>query len=341
MQNSEPIKHHEFSPSRLERFAVCPYAYKNCRGWISQSGKDAQRGTLMHRAIYEDEALAELNQRDRDMVLAVREQYIKPFEGKIGEHYHELYVTVSNESGEIITAGFIDDLMISKDGKTASLTDWKWGNHPVAPAAESDQQRPYVAGIFQKFPKVETVFAKIVQPIFEMDYDKQQAEFHRTDVPALIRRIEKIEDAARKASEADAVINYECKYCNKENCPAYRTQMNNNLAVLSLDRETELLTDEQKEMTVDYADRIMTAKKAIESIMEEKTEDAKKVILDAGGSANFRVQAGRTRRTTDWKALCAEKQITDEEIAQFTTETVGEPFLAPKMRRSAKKQIES
>lgn len=328
-----PIKHHEFSPSKLVKFAVCPWSYKNCIGWTSPSGEDAQRGTLMHRAIYDDAAMEELNERDRETILSIREKWISPMEGKGVTHYHELYVEVRNVENTVITAGFIDDLIVSPDGKNGSLIDHKFGNHPVPEAERNPQMWGYVVGAFQKLPKLESLFAYINQPIFEADYDKQK-EYTREDVPGLIEKIEFIVSAAKDATENDAVVNYLCRYCNREHCPAYRSKMNANLAVLALNEEGKVLSEEDRDMTLDFADRLLCAKRDIESLMDEKCENAKKAVLAAGGSANFKVMAGRTTRRTDWKKLSAEKGITDEEIAQYTTESVGEPYLAAKMRRA-------
>ena len=328
-----PIKHHEFSPSKLVKFAVCPWSYKNCIGWSSPSGEDAQRGTLMHRAIYDDSAMEELSDRDRETILSIREKWLSLLKGNAFSHYTELYAEVRNAENEVITAGFIDDLVISPDGKIGRLIDHKFGNHPVAEAERNPQMWGYVVGAFQKFPKLETLYAFVNQPIFEADIDKEK-EYTRADVPALIDKIEVIINTAKDATENDATVNYLCRYCNREHCPAYRNQMNANLAVLALNEEGKVLSEEAREMTLDFADRLLCAKKEIESLMDEKCESAKKAILAAGGSANFKVMAGRTTRRTDWKKLSAEKGITDEEIAQYTTESVGEPYLAAKMRRA-------
>ena len=327
-----PIKHHEFSPSRLEKFAVCPWAYKNCLGWTSPSGQDAQRGTLMHRAVYDDEALEQLNDRDKEVIQRIRQEHIEELNrrGKVG-FFHELYVKVEDDDGTILTAGYLDELVISLDGTVASVTDYKFGNQPVSPAEDNDQIISYVAGVFQKFPNLHTVYGMIIQPIFETDYDKQ-AEFKREQLPDLLARIRENRKRAENATEEDAVISPLCKYCNREHCRKYRQQMETYLKVLALGENSAILTEPYVQLTLDYADRLLTAKKAIESVLDEKTADAKKVILDAGGSQNFKVMAGKTTRRTDWKKLAADKGITDDEISGYTTESVGEPYLAPKMR---------
>lgn len=336
MPNETPVKHHEFSPSRLEKFSICPWSYKNCLGWISESGQDAQRGTLMHRAVYDDEALTQLNTRDQDVIRGIRQEHTEKPEFKGLEKSHELYVEIKDDDGSLLTAGILDFLVISKNGKLASVYDWKFGNHPVSPASDNDQIIPYVVGVFQKFPNVQEVYAMIVQPIFDVDYERQ-AIFKREQLPELLSRIRDNRRRAENATEEDAVISPFCKYCNRYNCRKYRQQMEDNVKVLALGENTEILTHPYIDMTVEYADRLLTAKKEIESIMDEKTADAKKVVIDAGGSENFKIIAGRTTRRTDWKKLAADKGITDDEIAGYTTESVGEPYLAPRLRQSKKK----
>lgn len=330
--SNETVKHHEFSPSRLSKFAVCPWSYKNCQGWTSPSGSDAERGNAMHRAIYDDEVLEQLSDRDKQIILDIRERNVKPAMGKC-QMFFEYYVEVTNDEGEIITAGWIDQLMISLDGETASVIDYKFGSVPVEEAKTNPQIFGYVAGVFRKFPNVKQVFALIDQPIFEVDYDKQ-AEFHREDLPLLIGKIEGIEDVARNATESDAVINPNCKYCARERCAVYKQKMQENLAILALNDEGKVLSEDDRAMTIEFADRLLMAERQIKSLMETKCEAAKKAILAAGGSVNFKVMPGRVTRRTDWKTLAAEKGITEDEIAQFTTASEGEPYLTPKLRKA-------
>lgn len=338
MPNETPIKHHEFSPSRLEKFSICPWSYKNCQGWISESGADAERGHLMHRAVYDDEALTQLNTRDQDVIRGIRQEHTEKPEFKGLEKSHELYVEIKDDDGSLLTAGILDFLVISKDGKLASVYDWKFGNQPVSPASDNDQIIPYAVGVFQKFQNVQEVYAMIVQPIFEVDYERQ-AVFKREQLPELLSRIRDNRRRAENATEENAHINPFCKYCNRDHCRVYRQKMDSNLELLALDRGTELLTDQDVEMTVDYADRLLCAKKQIDEIIENKADKAKRVILDAGGSENYKVMAGRTTRRTDWKKLAADKGITDDEISGYTTETVGESYLSPKFRMSKKKLV--
>ena len=96
------------------------------------------------------------------------------------------------------------------------------------------------------------------------------------------------------------------------------------------------LPDEVAEMTLDYADRVKCASKAIAAEIKPLTELADKVIKTCGGSANFRLCEGRISKKTDWKALCRKHGISEEDIAEFTSESHGEPYLMSRMRKSGK-----
>ena len=323
-------KHHEFSPSKLDRLASCPWSYCNCRGWAGEEGDDASRGTLLHRAIYDDAAYANLSGKEQGMIDFIRDEHIRPYAGM--KMYHELFVQLFDAENRLLTEGTADCLILSPDGTKASLKDWKFGSYEVAPAAENMQVKAYVCGVFQKFPKLTTVYAMIVQPVYgSTDYDTQ-CEFRREQLPELLAEIAAIIDRAKIATEADANSTAEnCRYCNKLHCRAFREKMEANFEIMAI--RPEELTVEEQEMTLDYADRLVCAEKEIRDAMKRRTDIARKLILAAGGSANFRVQSGRVTKTTAWRKLARDKQISDDEIAAYTTETTGEPYLMPRMRR--------
>lgn len=330
-------KHHEFAPSRLERIAGCPWSYRNCIGWTSDDGADAVRGSLLHAAIYDDAAYRLLSDRERGMIDFIRDEHIKPYANM--EHYHELFVQIVMD-GVILTEGTLDDLVISADGESASMKDWKFGSYEVAPAAENPQVKAYVCGIFHKFPKVKTVYAMIVQPVYGVaDYD-QQAVFTRDEYPELLREIASIIHTAKDATEESAAPSAaNCRYCNKMACRTFRAKMNRNFDVFAIDPEQ--LSAEETEMTLDFADRLLCARREIESIMDAKSAAAKKMVIANGGSANFRVQAGRVTKRTDWAKIVEKYEIPQSEIDAATTSIEGEPYLMPRMRRKANLKLET
>ena len=333
MNSSELTHHHEFSPSKMERIANCPWSWRNCKDWKSEDSKDSAHGTLLHRAVYDDEVFDKLSGKDHETIALIRREHVEPFSGL--EHYHELHVDVRDSAGSVLTEGTLDYLVISPDGKIANLKDWKFGGYEVEKAASNPQLRAYAAGVFQRFPKLEKIFVMVVQPMYNMDDYDSQAEFTRDVLPAFVSEIENVISKAKSATESDASPSAEnCRYCNREHCAPFRRKMEANFAVMEISPET--LSEKEKIMTVEYADRLVTAEKEIKSIMELKTKPARKCILEHGGSENYRVAEGRITSKTDWKALCSDLGISEEVISRYSESKQGEPYITARMRKKQK-----
>ena len=335
-------KHHSFAPSSLERIENCPPSWEICKNMLrDDSGKDASRGDLMHRAFYDDSALAELNGKDKEVILALRKEHIEPYPAEKGiKHFHELFVEIKDETGETLTTGTLDYLIISADEKIGSLIDLKFGSYEVTPAGDNPQIWAYAIGVFQKFPKLEQLFALIAQPVFGIGNFDQQAVFKRSDLPRLIARIKQIEDNAEKADSANFAEYHpstsDCRYCNKMQCPVHRNWMIENMRVMGLTEHD--LPKDVVDMTVEYADRVKLAEKAIKDQMTPLSNMATLAIKNFGGSEHWKVCNGRVTKTVDWKSLCTKYNISDDEIAEFTTEKTGEPYVTARTRKSTPKK---
>ena len=238
----------------------------------------------------------------------------------------------------ILSEGTLDYLVISADGESASVKDWKFGSYEVAPAAENPQIKGYVCGVFHKFPKVKVVYAMIVQPVYGSTDYEHQAVFTRDQYPELLQEVSGIIERAKNATEDTAAPSAaNCRYCNKMACKTFRARMDRNFEVFAIDPEQLSAVD--TEMTLDFADRLLCARREIESMMDAKTDTAKKMILANGGSANFRVQAGRISKRTNWQSLAEKYDIPQAEIDAVTVCTEGEPYLMPRMRRKPKLKL--
>ena len=335
-------KHHSFAPSSLERIENCPPSWEICKNMLrDDSGKDASRGDLMHRAFYDDNALGELSDKDKETVLALRKEHIEPYPTEKGiKHFHELFVEIKDEDGAILTHGTLDYLIISADEKIGSLIDLKFGSYEVTPAGVNPQIWAYVIGVFQKFPSLEQLFALIAQPVFGIGNFDQQAVFKRSDLPNLIARIKQIEDNAEKADSANFSEYHpstsDCRYCNKMQCPVHRNWMIENMRVMGLTEHD--LPKDVVDMTVEYADRVKLAEKAIKDQMTPLSDIATLTIKNFGGSEHWRVCQGKVSKTINWKAICEKHNISDDEIAEFTTEKTGEPYVTARTRKSTKQK---
>ena len=337
-------QHHSFAPSSLERIENCPPSWEICKNMVrDDSGKDASRGDTMHRAFYDDAALAELSEKDKEIVLSLRHEHIEPYPAEKGfKHFHELFVEIKDEDNAILTHGTLDYLIISANEKVGSLIDLKFGSYEVTPAADNPQIWAYAIGVFQMFPKLEQLFALIAQPVFGIGNFDQQAVFKRSDLPKLIARIKQIEDNAEKADTANFSHYHpsasDCRYCNKMQCPVHRNWMIENMQVMGLTEHD--LPKDVVEMTVEYADRVKLAEKAIKDQIAPLSNMATLAIKNFGGSEHWRVCNGKVSKTINWKALCEKYNITDDEIAEFTTEKIGDAYVTARTRKSKKQQKE-
>lgn len=322
--------HHEFAPSSMERLAGCPWSYHNCKDWSQPESADASHGTLLHLAMHDDSVFNKLNKSDKEIVQALKDEHVAPY-AKL-EHYHELKLEVWKSDGTLFNFGTADFIVISPDGLSASLKDWKFGNYEVTPAADNPQLKNYVVGIFQRFPKVQTVYAMTVQPAYGVAEYDNQAVFNRSQLPELLAELETIVEKAVNSHEGQANPNADnCRYCNKTKCSSFLRKMDENFSVMQID--SSLLTTQEHDMTIEFADKILCAEKEIKKIMETKVAVAKDLIIANGGSENFTLRNGKVSRTTDWNGLCEKHGICQEEIDSFTTEKQGEPYLASRMRK--------
>lgn len=122
------------------------------------SSADAKRGEFMHQAFYDDRALVQLSDKDKELVLELRKHHFTPFLGKGYEHHHELFVEVKDLHGDELTSGWLDYLIIAPNKKIASLIDLKYGSYEVTQAENNPQIWAYVIGVFQKFPELQEIF---------------------------------------------------------------------------------------------------------------------------------------------------------------------------------------
>lgn len=365
-----PGIHHEKSPSKADRLKNCPPSFKICKGWIQEDSEDAKHGTILHNAIYDDTIYKTLSGGDKSIIDSIRIEHIIPFQNKEKYpeliHYSELYVEVKNQKGEILTAGTCDDVCISRD--IASLKDWKFGSYEVVPAINNMQIKEYVAGLFQKFHQVNTIFAVIVQPCYwDGDFESKQAEFKRDMLPDIISEIEEIN---KKCDEVDIndFTQYSCKtdncrYCNKSACKVYNAKMYEAAISYGMTVIENTLPDID---IVNYADEMLCKAKMLEAMIEEKKDVFKKIVIKNGGSANFSVREGKKTRKTDWKSVSRElcekyihsvcrlkkwfrnipvdylfeksDKIVEKVVSKYTSETIGDPYVASKMRNTNKRK---
>lgn len=333
----EKLIHHEFSPSRLPVLENCPYSYKNCLNWERTDNKDALSGRKMHEAIYNDEVFSSLSEKERNIILSIREEHIDPYKGENTIILYEEFLEIKDDDGSLLTSGWGDLIVMNKGKTVASLKDFKFGGYEVESAESNIQLLTYAVGLMQKYPSLQKVYLFVVQPLFNMaDYSAQSC-IARSDIQNIITRIKSIISNAKEATEKDAKSSSSnCRYCNKENCKTYKEVMQNNFYLLGADPESLPLAE--KEMTIEFADKIMLAVNEIKKLLKTKEDDAKKVICANGGSEHFRMANGRKTVSVNWNELCKANNIPESEVEKYTTTKIGEPYVALKTKKE-KKQI--
>ena len=188
--------HHPHSPSSLQSSEACAH-FKN-----RQTDSEAARaGTLQHKAaetgdlsILDDPAqIAAVNR-----ALHVEKKWIDALTVTLEQE--ENGVTVANsfapdvvrekylpvdathiELDEIgfcgptkwkgITGGYPDTVLVQERTRQAVVLDWKFGRQFVTPTIDNMQGRAYAAGVFEAYPKVDTVVVVFYHPHLEVDDD--------------------------------------------------------------------------------------------------------------------------------------------------------------------------
>lgn len=155
--------HHPFSPSTLQAREACPkYEPTNTESEASEAG------TRQHAAVETGE---DDNALDDFQAIAVAEcvKYANSIANRYpgGTILKEEYLPVDDEKiGKWTgtTGGYPDFVVVSEDGRTAEILDWKFGKQPVEKTENNLQGLSYMLGVVKKFPKLEKCTVHFVLP---------------------------------------------------------------------------------------------------------------------------------------------------------------------------------
>lgn len=180
--------HHPHGPSQIGN--PCNAAWK-----LSQyapeppASADADEGTLLHRLIAQPdpEALAELEEEPRGVVLACRAQ-AQAWADSVGclRPYREEWLELRDMDTGQVNSGTADFVAVSRDGTQAIVADWKTGRS--ASPLVADQLACYAAMVMQAWPTVQTVEAHAWYP--RAPRLNQSWTYTRADLPGLVERIQ-------------------------------------------------------------------------------------------------------------------------------------------------------
>ena len=208
--------HHKYSPSSLELYEACPLYEK--REWLDNTAAD--EGTMMHNVLETgDRRLLETSEQEAQVnkCFKILEELLVQL-GTMCVETKEKRLQVFDSSGELITQGTADLVLVSEDGKKGIMLDWKMGISPISPADKNFQLQTYVAGLFQEIETLEEVEGIMVAPRQNFD---SRFTYYRKDVDGILDRItstiSKREDPFKQPSPDESA----CTLCNlRDRCPA-------------------------------------------------------------------------------------------------------------------------
>ena len=303
------MDHHEFSPSRLDQFRLCPGSYFMQKGIPEEDNEYAQEGRMLHNAVATG-CLDGLNDEQATAVqkcLDFLHSLIEPGDGV----FYEEKVTIPDENGNTLTEGTADVIIINPYKDKAIVIDWKFGYTPVKNVAENIQLATYAGGVMHKFG-CDHCEAYIFQPrIF------QKSHYRFSNLPAIVTNIKTI---ITRAQNRDLVLKAgeeACRYCRARlNCPAFRL----NFQRFSACKPDYDLSD------IPTLVSLYEASKEAKSFISEVEAAVKRVIEEQGRCGNYIFQTTEgAREIKDLNALYAvvKDYLTPQEFNAVCKVTLG------------------
>lgn len=227
--------HHPFSPSSLERLAICPGSYKLSLGVQREDNEYSTEGTMLHECVEKNTPnLETLTPEQSDIV----QRCISELE-KHAPHnswLKEQHVSVLSDF-EILTAGTVDAVLIL-DEKILAL-DWKVGFTPVQKAKENMQAKAYAAALMQKYglPVEFCMFQPRINNISSHTFDIEELD-------DIISQIKTIIDEAKGQAMLLNPDKKACQYCAAKNiCPATQKALEST-DLAKIEHTSELTTEQ-------------------------------------------------------------------------------------------------
>ncbi|MDD3165295.1 MAG: DUF2800 domain-containing protein [Oscillospiraceae bacterium] len=305
------MDHHEFSPSRLEMFRICPGAYKMQLGIPDVPSEYAAEGTLLHNAV----ATGNLDGLNREQISVVDEcwEFIESIAPKSDySRAHEVKMLVRNDlDGGILTIGTADFVAINSRRDDLICVDFKFGYTPVKVVKQNIQLAAYSAGAMQ-MEKIGSCDAFVFQP-------RIHARSHHvfTNEKAILANIRSI---IKRCNGEPFILNAteeSCRYCNARlNCPAFRLKFQRLLACKRDYDPSDIPT----------LVSLFDASRGVKTLISEIEANVKKVIEETGrcGKYGFQITDG-AREIQDLNALYAvvKDYLTPHEFNDVCKVTIG------------------
>lgn len=312
------MDHHEFSPSSLDQFRLCPGSYYMQKGLPEGESEWAKEGTLLHKAVATG-CLEGLNDEQATVVqkcLDFLKSMTEPGDKVLCEHR----LTVDYDD-KVLTYGTADVIIFNPEKHKAVVVDWKFGFTPVKNVNENIQLAAYAVGVMQRFG-VSSCDAIVYQPRIH-----STSHYQFTNAAAIIANIRNI---IQRAQNRDLVLRPSesaCRYCRARlNCPAFRL----NFQRLSACKPDYDLSD------IPTLVSLYEASKEAKSFISEVEAAVKQVIEAKGRCGNYIFQTTEgAREVKDLNALYAvvKEYLTPQEFNAVCKITLGkfETALAEKL----------
>ena len=280
------MTHHDFSPSRLEQYRLCPGSYQMQRGIAERSGDAAEEGKLLHNAV----ATGDFTGLTSDQIELVEKciEFRNSFTAPDTLVLNEEAVRVHDDNDEVVTTGTADCIILPNK-PVPILIDWKFGYTPVNDVNKNIQLAAYALGVMQEY-KVDSVDAWVFQPRL---HKKTHHVF--TNSNAILSNIKSIIKTASgdnmllKPSEAA------CRYCEARlSCPAFRVKFQKLMA----SRNDYDLNH------IPTLEKLFDASKSIKTFLNEIENAVKSVIEEKGACGKYVFQTTEgAREIKDLNAL--------------------------------------
>lgn len=238
------------------------------RGETYPSSPDADRGTMLHAAVTDDDAYSRLSLDDQTLVEFVRDFYRTRWPSVAAEEWIPEDCLPINLPVNDPPYTYLD-LSAFTSPDTAAIVEFKFGRDPVTPVHRNWQVVSAVIALHQRYPGLRVIEAAIPQPLatrevavvkftgFDVLEKKATAMLLATEAP----------DAPRQAGPW-------CKYCKaKTTCQTYTEQYS---ALVPADLTSAVITPE----TARDAYRQVLK---IEQVCKQARERIKSVVIAAGG----------------------------------------------------------
>lgn len=314
------MDHHEFSPSRLEQFRLCPGSYYMQQGIPEEGSECAKEGQLLHHAV----ATGNMNGLNDEQTAAVQKclDFIKSNIGKGDELFLEQKVSIPDHVGNILTEGTADSIILNPASGKAIVIDWKFGYNPVKNVNENIQLATYAVGVMHTYG-----FDKCMAYVFQPRI-RHESEYQFTNAAAIIDNIQHIIDRAKSRDLILKASESACRYClARLNCPAFR---------LNFQRLTACKSGSYDLSDIPTLVSLYDASKEAKSFIAEVESAVKRVIEEKGrcGKYVFQITEG-AREVKDLNALYAvvKDYLTPQEFNAVCKITLGkfETMLSEKL----------